>query len=65
MGYYNRIKEIQQLVWKDDDRMDQETLFELQDGVADLALAIATDEGCEQDLVATFPWLYELKGGDQ
>lgn len=65
MGYYERIKEIQQMVWKDDDRMDQETLFELQDGVADLALAIATDEGCEKDLVASFPWLYELKGGDQ
>jgi len=65
MGYYEKIKEIQQLLWKDDDRMDQETLFELQDGVADLALAIATDEGWEKDLVASFPWLYELKDGDQ
>lgn len=58
MGYYSKIKEIQQLVWKDDDRMDQETLFELQERVADLALAIATNEGVAEDLVNTFPFLY-------
>lgn len=58
MSYYSKIKEIQQLVWKDDDRMDQETLFELQERVADLALAIATNEDETEDLVHTFPFLY-------
>lgn len=58
MSYYSKIKEIQQLVWKDDDRMDQETLFELQERVADLALAIATNEDKTEDLVHTFPFLY-------
>lgn len=59
MGYYEKIKEIQKLAWKDDDRMDQDTLFDLQEGIADLALAIATNEGMTDDLVKTFPWLYE------
>ena len=60
MGYYNKIKEIQHMLWfPDEDRMDQEILFELQEKMADLALAIATDEGQEEDLVATFPWLYK------
>lgn len=59
MGYYEKIKEIQRLAWKDDDRMDQDTLFDLQELIADLALAIATNEGKVNDLVYEFPWLYE------
>ena len=59
MGYYEKIKEIQRLAWKDDDRMDQDTLFDLQELIADLALAIATNEDKVKDLVYEFPWLYE------
>lgn len=55
---YNEIVHIQKLVWKDDDRMDQETLFELQENVADLALMIAQKEGKAEQLVKEFPWLY-------
>lgn len=55
---YNEIVHIQKLIWKDDDRMEQEVLFELQEYVADLALKIAMKEGKADRLVKEFPWLY-------
>lgn len=58
---YKHIKELLALVWKDDDHMTQETLFEVQDKVADFALAVAQHIGQEKDLLATFPWVFEEK----
>lgn len=61
---YNKLKHIQQLLWKSDDRMDQEILFELQDEFAELLLEVAEQQGKTKDLVETFPWLYQrLKEG--
>lgn len=42
---YGELKKIQKLVWKHDDLMDQETLFELQEELAVLTLKIAEKEG--------------------
>ena len=39
--------------------MNQETLFELQDCVAELALRIAKKENKTKELIADFPFLYE------
>lgn len=59
MKFYTDIKNIMRLSMKDDDRMNQETLFELQEAVCNLALRIAVMEGKEQDLVNAFPWCYQ------
>ena len=61
---YNEIKMIQKLLWKDDDLMHQETLFELQEQVANLALKIANREKKTAQLVKDFPHLYERKMAD-
>ena len=58
---YKQIKKVQELLWKDDDMMNQETLFELQECVADLALKIATKENKTKELAEDFPFLYERK----
>ena len=58
---YNKLKKIQKLLWESDDRMDQETLFELQDYVAGVILDVAEQEGKTTDLVKSFPWLYKQK----
>lgn len=61
---YERVKELQRLVWKSDDLMDQETLYDVQDIVADIALALAKEQGKEKELVAEFSWLYrDVIGG--
>jgi len=60
---YKKLEKILELLWRDDDRMDQDTLFELQDYVADVALEVAEDEGMVEQLVAKFPWLYSEKNG--
>lgn len=52
---------IQEMLWRDDDRMNQETLFALQDYVAELALNVANKERKVDKLVKKFPWLYEAK----
>lgn len=41
---YEKLKEILTLAWKDDDRMDQETLFELQEKIAELLFEVAVKE---------------------
>jgi hypothetical protein len=58
---YEELKKIQQLVWKDDDRMDQDTLFELQDYVSEIILNVASKEKKTDDLISSFPWLYKTK----
>lgn len=60
---YKELKEIQKLLWKDDDRMEQETLFDLQDYVAKLILKVAKEEGQLNDLLANFRFLYTKELG--
>ena len=58
---YEELKEIQNLLWKHDDLMDQETLFELQDKVANITLSAARSEGKIVDLIDSFKWLYGVE----
>lgn len=58
---YDELKKVQSLLWKSDDRIDQETLFELQDYVAELILKVSQKENKTNDLVNSFPWLYKSK----
>ena len=58
---YNEIKKIQKLLWKHDDMMDQEDLFELQELVMELALRIAEKEKKTEQLIKDFPNLYKLE----
>ncbi len=58
---YEDIKKIQKLLWKDDDLLRQETLFEIQECVAELALKIAKREKKTTQLVGDFPYLYETE----
>ena len=58
---YEAIEKIQEMLWRHDDLMSQDTLFELQDFVADLALKVAEKEGKVDKLVAKFPFLYRRK----
>jgi len=56
---YNKLKQLQKLAWKNDDMMDQETLFDLQDILANLVLNVARDCDETEDLIKSFPYLYE------
>jgi hypothetical protein len=58
---YEELCEIQKLLWEDDDMMGQDTLFEAQDKLANVLLTIADKTGKVDDLVKTFPWIYETK----
>lgn len=60
---YNELKDINKLAWRDDDLMRQETLFELQEKLAEILLSVARDcgETAQNDLVKSFPWLYSFK----
>ena len=57
---YNDLREIQNLVWQSDDLMSQDTLFEIQDKLADLMLKVAISAGKEENLARSFPWLYRI-----
>lgn len=57
---YEKLKEIQELIWKNDDLMDQDTLFELQDKIANLTLEVAQKEGKVEQLIKDFKWLYSV-----
>ena len=56
---YNELKKVQELLWKSDDLMDQDTLFELQEYVAKVILSVAKKEKKIDDLIKSFPWLYK------
>lgn len=60
--YYKKAKELLRLAYKDDDMMDQDTLFDLQEKAAQFALDIAQAEDKTDDLVKAFPYLYTKKG---
>lgn len=55
---YEQLKEIQKLIFKDDDLMQQDTLFDLQEKIALLTLQVAQHEGKTEDLIKSFKWLY-------
>ena len=55
---YGELVNLQKLAWKDDDLMSQDTLFDVQDTLADMLLRVARECGKTEDLVKTFPWLY-------
>lgn len=55
---YKELKEIQKLIFKDDDRMEQDTLFDLQEKIALLTLQVAQQEEKTEDLIKSFKWLY-------
>jgi hypothetical protein len=58
---YEQLKEIQELIFKDDDLMDQDTLFELQEKIALLTLQVAQEEGKTENLLNSFKWLYNVE----
>lgn len=58
---YEELIDIQKLLWRDDDMMEQDTLFEVQDKFANILLMIANKAGKVDELVKTFPWIYETK----
>lgn len=58
-GYFGMVCDLQRTAWKDDDYMSQETLFELQEKLADFALLVAQNENRVEDLAKAFPWLYK------
>ena len=61
MNIYDELKTIQTMLWAEDDHVPQDILFKLQDKVADLTLKVAQANGKTDDLVNTFPWLYQVK----
>ena len=62
---YAKVVNLQKIAWRGDDLMEQDDLCELQDKLADLALAIACQLGKSRELAKEFPWLYRVtvKGG--
>ena len=58
---YEDLKELQLLAWSGDDLMSQDTLFEIQNKLADLTLKAASAVGQERELAAAFPWLYTVE----
>lgn len=60
---YTKLKTINSIAWHDDDLMEQDNLFDLQEQLANLLLAVAQDLGEKtlQDLVRSFPYLYTVR----
>ena len=60
---YAKLKTINAIAWRDDDLMEQENLFDLQEQLANLLLAVAQDCGEKTltDLVRSFPYLYSVR----
>lgn len=56
---YESLKKLQKIAWRDDDRMSQNTLYELQDELAAFTLEVAKRCGRESDLAESFPWIYK------
>ena len=58
MKVYNEVEKIQEILWRNDDMIDQEDLYELQELVANFALKVAENEGKVEQIVKKFPFLY-------
>ena len=56
--YFDTLIEILESLFKDDDRMDQETLFDLQGFVAEKVLDAARPEWGDE-LVEKFPYIFK------
>ena len=56
---YEEVEKILDLCWKDDDRMEQTTLYEVQERVADLLLNIAYKEGRAKECLKKYEWIYK------
>lgn len=67
-GIFCRLLKVQELVFKGDDLMDQEVLFELQDEVSQLSLDVANSlngkgkEVALDMLVDHYPYIYKRGG---
>ena len=57
--YFDTLVEILECLFKDDDRMDQSTLFDLQDFVTE-KLVDATRPEWGDELVAKFPYIFKI-----
>ena len=53
-----RLIKVQKLLWKDDDLMNQEILFDLQAEMQVLVLTLANDTNSTDVILKEFPWLY-------
>ena len=60
---FEELKALNALAWEHDDLMTQETLFDLQEKLANLLLAVAQDMGnaALRDICKAFPYLYSIK----
>ncbi len=56
---YEKVKELLCLAWAREKRMDKKTLFMLQKKLTEYALEVARRENKCEDLVNSFPFLYE------
>jgi len=56
---FNQLITAQNILWRGDDRINQEDLFELQDFMAELVLKVAKDVKREDVLLKEFSWLYK------
>ena len=56
---YKEVKKANKMLWVSDDMIDQDTLFDLQDKLAEINLEIAKPIMEVENLVKTFPWLYK------
>lgn len=55
---FNKLMEIQDLIWEEDDMLSQESLFEVQNITAKLVLNLANDLEKGSILIEKYPWLY-------
>ena len=60
MSNFEKVVEIQEIVWRGDDLLAQDDLFELQEKIAKFALDIAKKAHKTDELVKKFPWLYKV-----
>lgn len=55
---YEKLEAIQEILWRNDDMIMQEDLFEAQEKLADLLLEVAVEEGKAEALAKKYPFLY-------
>ena len=56
---FTLILEILGLLWKNDDFLDQDDLYEVQEKTADLAWKLARTKEKRKILMDKFPWVYK------
>lgn len=57
-SHFYTAKELLKLAYKNDDMMQQEDLFELQQKLAMFVIELAEDLDKDDELVEEFPWLF-------